>query len=230
MPQRKMLIKKYLCIFCNKRINVNNSLYNNGHVGICAKCIKKLRPTPHPPLFEGVKHIDYVISPLFYEGKIRDVIIRMKFYGNKAFSDVLAFLLCNLLNDMAVLSDFDLVIPAPLSKERLFERGFNQAALLAKPFAEQFGVNYREDILLKIKDTKRQSRLPSSERFTNVRGAFSASSDAAGKKIIIVDDIFTTGSTLAECAQTLKDAGAANIVGVTLTKKQSRENIFNRMY
>ncbi len=222
--------KKYLCVFCSKHKSVTDSLCNNGYIGICADCIKKLRPVPHPPLVAGAKNIDYVVSPLFYEGKIRDVIIRMKFHGDKAFSDVLAFLLCNLLNDMAFLSDFDLVVPAPLSKERLFERGFNQAALLARPLAEQFGIDYREDILLKIKDTKRQSRLPSSERFTNVRGAFSSSSDAAGKKIIIVDDIFTTGSTLAECAETLKAAGAANVVGVTLTKKQSRENIFNRMY
>ncbi len=222
--------KKYLCVFCGKRKSVTDSLYNNGYIGICADCIKKLRPVPHPPLFAGAKNIDYVVSPLFYEGKIRDVIIRMKFHGDKAFSDVLAFLLCNLLNDMAFLSDFDLVVPAPLSKERLFERGFNQAALLAKPLAEQFGIDYREDILLKIKDTKRQSRLPSSERCSNVHGAFLASSDAAGKNIIIFDNIFTTGSTLAECAETLKDAGASYIVGVTLTKKQSRENIFNRMY
>lgn len=222
--------KKYLCVFCSRHKSVTDSLYNNGSIGICADCVKKLSPVPHPPLFAGVKNIDYIVSPLFYEGKIRDVIIRMKFYGDRAFSDVLAFLLCNLLNDMAFLSDFDLVVPAPLSKERLFERGFNQAALLAKPLAEQFGIDYREDILLKIKDTKRQSRLPSSERLTNVRGAFTASSGAAGKKILVVDDILTTGGTIAACAETLKSAGAASIAGVTLTKRQSKENIFNRMY
>lgn len=197
---------------------------------MCRDCLKKLHLVPRPPVFPGTNSIDYVISPLFYEGKIRDVILRLKFRGDRAFADVLAFLLCSLLNDISGLGEFDIVVPAPLSKKRLNERGFNQAALLAKPFSDCFKLEYRGDILLKIKETKRQSRLMSSERVTNVRGAFSASEDVRDKHIIIVDDIFTTGNTLEACALALKESGAKNIVGITLTRKESKENILNRMY
>lgn len=222
--------KKYLCIFCGKRKPVSSAVYKSGHIGICPGCLPALPFTPHPPVFPGVKNIDYVISPLFYDGKIRDTILRVKFNGDRAFFDVLSHLLRDLLNDMPHLSEFDAVIPVPLSKKRLNERGFNQSALLSKPLAEHFGIEYRDDILMKIKETTRQSRIDLSERFTNVRGAFAASEEARGKSIILVDDILTTGATLSECASALKASGAANIIGVTLAKREAKENFFNRMY
>lgn len=224
------LKKKYLCIFCGKRKTTENSFYNNGRTGLCADCFSKLPFTPHPPLFAGVKYVDYVISPLFYDGKIRDVILDLKFNSHYAAADTLSRLLCDLLNDMTVFADFDCVVPVPLSKKRLNERGFNQSELLAKPFAEYFGIEYRDDILVKTRETQRQSRLVPSQRLTNVKGAFFARDDARDKNIIIVDDIMTTGSTLTACAKALKAAGAKNIVGVTLTKREFKENIFNRMY
>lgn len=224
------LEKKYLCVFCGKRKSTTKSFYNNGRTGLCADCFSTLRPTPHPPLFAGVKDVDYVISPLFYEGKIRDVILDLKFNGHYAVADTLSRLLCDLLNDMTVFADFDCVVPVPLSKKRLNERGFNQSELLAKPFAEYFGIEFRDDILVKIRETKRQSRLAPSERLTNVKDAFFARDDARDKRILLVDDIMTTGSTLTACAKALKTAGAKNIVGVTLTKREIKENIFNRMY
>lgn len=224
------LEKKYLCIFCGKRKSAANAFYHNGHVGMCADCLAKLRPTPHPPLFEGIKYVDYVISPLFYEGKIRDIILDLKFNGQYAAADVLSYLMCSLLNDMAHISEFDYVIPVPLSKKRLNERGFNQSELLAKPFAEYFSIQYRDDILVKTRETKRQSRISPSERLTNVKDAFFAGDDANDKRVLLVDDIMTTGSTLSACAKALRTAGAKNIVGVTLTKREFKENIFNRMY
>ncbi len=222
--------RKYLCIFCGKRKPAADLLYHSGHIGMCHGCMSKLHFTAHPPVFEGVKDVDYVVSPLFYDGKIRDIIIDLKFNGHAASADILSKLMPDLLNDMVHLADFDLVIPVPLSKKRFTERGYNQSALLAKPFAEYFGIEYRDDILLKIKETKRQSRIDLAERFTNVRGAYTASDEVRGKRVLLIDDIFTTGSTLAACAEVLKQNGAENIVGITLTIREKRENIFNRMY
>lgn len=222
--------KKYLCIFCGKRKSVSGAVYKSGHIGICPDCLPTLPFTPHPPVFPGVKNIDYIISPFFYEGKIRDTILRVKFNGDRAFFDALSYLLKDMLNDMAQLSEFDAVVPVPLSKKRFSERGYNQSALLAKPLSEHFGIEYRDDILTKIRETKRQSRIDLSERLTNVRGAFAASEEAHEKSIILVDDIFTTGTTLSECAAALKISGAATIVAVTLAKREAKENFFNRMY
>lgn len=226
-----MLIKKYLCIFCNKRINVNNSFYNNGHVGMCADCLNKLSPTPHPPLFaaEG-SNIDYVVSPLFYKGRLRELIKDLKFNNCRAYAEVLSDLMCNLLNDMTFLADFDCIVPVPLSKKRFTERGYNQSALLAEPFAKMLGIPMREDILFKPRHTKRQSRVEVSERFTNVQGSFTASDIAANKRILLFDDILTTGSTLKACADTLKEAGAKDIAGITLSVTEKHENILNIMY
>lgn len=222
--------KKYLCIFCGRRKSILNSLYNNGNTGMCPGCLSKLSFTPRPPLFAGTENIDYIISPIFYKDKIRDIIIGMKFNGEYASADVLSHLMIDLLSDMAHLADFDYAMPVPLSKKRFNERGYNQSALLAMPFAKHFGIEYREDLLFKIKETKRQSSISPAERFTNVQGAFKASENVRDKSILLIDDIFTTGNTLNSCAKALKDCGAGNITGLTLTIKEKHENIFNRMY
>lgn len=231
MSQKRVIIKrKYLCIFCRKRICTDNSIYNNGCVGICPDCISKLNITPHPPLFAPEGDIDYVVSPFFYDSRIRELIIDLKFNNSSAFAEVLSHLMCIFLNDMHHLSDFDCVVPVPLSKKRFLERGYNQAQLLAKPFAEFFRLPLYEDMLFKIKETKRQSRVDISERYTNVQGAFKASDKAKDKRILLFDDILTTGGTLAACSGALKLAGAKNIVGVTLSVTKRHENILNIMY
>lgn len=226
-----MLIKrKYLCIFCGKRMDASELLYHSKHIGMCRSCLSKLSLVPHPPVFPVSGDIDYVISPLFYTGEIRKIIIEFKFNGQSAYADILSALMCGLLNDMVHIADFDYVVPVPLSKKRLFERGYNQSALLAEPFAKFFGIPFRDDILFKTKETKHQSSISFSERHTNLKGAFMASDAARDKNIILFDDILTTGSTLAECSGTLKNAGAKNIAGITLAVSENSENIFNHMY
>lgn len=222
--------KLYRCIFCGRLKKHENSYYNNERIGLCHECFSKLELTPKPFSFEGTRGIDYLVSPIFYSGKIRNVIIDYKFHGNRAFSDILSYLLCDLTKDMIHLSKFDIVIPVPISKHRYNERGYNQAALLAKPFAKYFNVPYSDDILLKIKETKRQSRISRAERFTNVQGAFKACENLTGRKILLIDDIYTTGGTMSACADALISMGAKNIAGVSLTLTEKRKNIFNIMY
>lgn len=220
--------RKYPCIFCDRRYA--DLYYRKGHIGVCPECLENLNTTPKPCAFAGTRSIDYVVSPIFYSGIIRDVILNFKFNNFPAYGDVLSLIMCDLLSDMTHLREFDFVIPVPLSKGRLIERGYNQAALLAQPFAEFFGVQYRDDVLYKIRETKRQSVLSHNERLMNVKGAFEARGKLTGKRILLVDDIFTTGSTMSACADALKRQGAENITGISLTIREKHENIFSIMY
>lgn len=102
----------------------------------------------------------------------------------------------------------DRVIPLPLARRRLAERGFNQSALLAEEVAGRMGLSYAPHGLLKIRDTPPQAGLDREARLKNVRGAFDCGEPLAGQHIAIVDDVMTTGATLSEAAKVLKKAGA----------------------
>ena len=109
------------------------------------------------------------------------------------------------------------VLPVPLSTQRLRERGYNQAALLARGLADLARLPYQAEGLVRVRHTHSQVGLAAEARRANVRGAFEARhARVAGKSFILVDDICTTGATLAACAEALHQAGAAAIWGLTL--------------
>jgi ComF family protein len=113
----------------------------------------------------------------------------------------------------------DLVVPIPLGVKRLRERGYNQAALLARPFALALQLPYRPRALKRIKETRTQVGLSIPQRRKNVEGAFEADPDiVSGKSVIVMDDVMTTGATLDEAGQALKQAGASQVVGFSLAK------------
>ena len=103
----------------------------------------------------------------------------------------------------------DRILPLPLARKRLAERGFNQSALLASRVARDLGIAFAPHGLLKVRDTPAQAGLDREARLKNVRGAFDCSESLAGLRIAVVDDVMTTGATLSEAARTLKKAGAA---------------------
>ncbi|MEO8104630.1 MAG: ComF family protein [Betaproteobacteria bacterium] len=102
----------------------------------------------------------------------------------------------------------DRVVPLPLARKRLAERGFNQSALLASIAARELGIGYASRGLLKVRDTSPQAGLDRDARLKNVRGAFDCGESLAGMRIALVDDVMTTGATLSEAAKALKEAGA----------------------
>jgi ComF family protein len=113
----------------------------------------------------------------------------------------------------------DLVVPIPLGVKRLRERGYNQAGLLAHPFALALQLPYRPRALKRIKETRTQVGLSIPQRRKNVEGAFKADPDiVSGKSVIVMDDVMTTGATLDEAGQALKQAGASQVVGFSLAK------------
>ncbi len=145
-----------------------------------------------------------------YEGPIRDSIIRFKFYGEKENSDFYAEQLAKLIQSHAPVPD--LVTAVPISSQRKKKRGYNQSELIARKTAETLGLPYAE-CLKKIHDNREQHLLPRSERIRNVRGVYRAvEEEAKGKKILLIDDIITTGSTLCECCRELLRGGAKTVV------------------
>lgn len=114
----------------------------------------------------------------------------------------------------------DVVIPVPLDHGRLRERGFNQAELIAKPFARLLGIPFRSYLLVRTRPRPNHLRLTRRERWETVRGAYATHQSAQVDKlrVLLVDDVFTTGATLDACSQALKGAGAARVVGLTVAR------------
>jgi competence protein ComFC len=117
--------------------------------------------------------------------------------------------------------DFDFLVPVPLHPARKRERGFNQSEILAEVISKRMNLPVLKRVLKRIKNTKDQTNLNAEQREKNVSGAFSLSSakdgeQIYGKKIILIDDVITTGATLRGCAEVLREGGAKKVVGATL--------------
>ncbi len=148
-------------------------------------------------------------APFSYEGLAEQAVWRLKFYGVPAVARHLAPYLAEALPDGA---EFDLVVPIPMTRRKERRRGYNQAALLARFTAEALGLPVRP-LLQKRRETAEQHTLSARERKTNLSGAYRLTDPAAvrGKRILLCDDVVTTGATLREAAMLLYDAGAESV-------------------
>lgn len=117
-------------------------------------------------------------------------------------------------------AEIDLVMPVPLHSTRLKQRGFNQALLLADCVSAKHRIPLSYDNLLRVKPTRPQVELSEEERFRNVAGAFALQQPefVVSKRVLLVDDVFTTGATMQECASVLKRAGAVQVTALTLAR------------
>jgi ComF family protein len=113
-----------------------------------------------------------------------------------------------------------LIVPVPLHRSRLRQRGFNQAVLLGSLLSRRLSLPMVADALARTRPTEPQIELPAIERRLNVKGAFTVTRPAsvAGKRVLLLDDVMTTGSTMDECAQELKKAGAAAVMAITVAR------------
>ena len=160
---------------------------------------------------------DYARSAAVYEGQLREALHALKFSGRRA----LAAPLGDLAAEQCLASlpaGIDALVPVPLARERERERGFNQAALLARRIGRRLAVPTRPRWLSRTRPTRPQSDLSAGERRANVRGAFRASGKVAGRHVLVVDDILTTGATVDACAQALRDAGALRVGVLTVAR------------
>jgi ComF family protein len=173
--------------------------------GSCAAC------EAAPPSY------DYARSAAVYEGQLREALHALKFSGRRALAAPLGELAAE--QCLASLpAGIDALVPVPLARERERERGFNQAALLARRIGRRLAVPTRPRWLSRTRPTRPQSELSAGERRANVRGAFRASGKVAGRHVLVVDDILTTGATADACAQALRDAGALRVGVLTVAR------------
>ena len=154
-----------------------------------------------------------------YRGSFEKVLQAFKFKRHDFFAAPLAELLEGALRDRGDL-DFDAIVPVPMHRAKLRKRGYNQAELLARSLGKRIGIRYERALLAKTRDLGAQSKLPRSERAANVHGAFLASPRAASRRILLVDDVITTGETIRACAQALLDAGAKSVAAAVVAKTE----------
>ena len=154
-------------------------------------------------------HFDATVAALAYAFPADALVHALKFRGELALAPLLAGLLRERID-----ARVDLVVPVPLSRARLQERGFNQALEISR----HLGAKVEIDLCRRVRDTAAQMDLPFGDRQGNVRGAFACAGDVKGLCLAVVDDVMTTGATLDEMARTLKRAGAARVVNWVLAR------------
>jgi ComF family protein len=161
-----------------------------------------------PPAFDRARGAG------LYAGPLRLALQALKFGGKRALARPLA----ELVHEQCAVPAADALVPVPLARVRLQERGFNQSELIADRLGALLAVPVRRRWLTRVRETRPQTDLAAAERRVNVRGAFAASRRVAGQHVVLVDDVLTTGATCHECARALCEAGARQVDVVTVAR------------
>lgn len=191
------------CVCCGRSFS--------GRQCVCSECAAGLVPADEP---RG----DFAACASYmYEGAARNVMLRFKFGDSPELcADTLADWLCDGFDRHFGGEAFDFVTSVPAFKAT------PRMELFVRDFAARRGLCYRPGLLTKIRSTKKQHSISAAERRTNLLGAFEASPAVWGKKILLTDDIFTTGSTVSECAGALLAAGAASVSVLTVLRAEDK--------
>ncbi len=194
-----------LCICCGRQFPDFS-----GADHLCGACITE------PPPFTIAR------GALQFAGTTRELIHKFKYSGKVMLRNPLALLTASCLDAVAIDFSADLIVPVPLHKKRLRQRGFNQAVLLGEILSKSWGVALQRNNLQRSRWTEPQVNLSASARAENVKGAFTltAPEEIAGKRILLVDDVYTTGSTVKECAKVLKKGGASAVAIITVARAE----------
>lgn len=223
------------CPFCDRVI---------GFVPECGECAQALKPLllEKKRLAPGTHYfgaLDGAAAVYRYKGCVREAVHRLKYHGRQCYGAdlgnamVRALFGCTFSRKYGILFpervdfsllEWDVIVPVPKSSR---SRGYNVPLLLAKPIAQGLGLPILPEALQRRSFSKHQAGLPLEERLANVAGAFAAADPGAveGKRVLLVDDIITTGATAAACTQALLDAGAQSVFAVALASSQWQDEI-----
>lgn len=155
-----------------------------------------------------------------YEGLMMEVISRFKYHGASRLAKPLSTLLSEYKDPELPFSEFDLILPVPLHPQRLRRRGFNQSLLLARRVSRHHSIALDFKSLQRIRHTQPQTELSGAQRQKNIRGAFEVRNPFVieEKRLLLIDDVFTTGATVQECSKVLLKAGAKRVDVLTLAR------------
>lgn len=194
------ICKKHLC----KECEVNLKKYEMNKV----ESIKE----------DASKFYDYQIKTYQYKGEVRNKIIDYKFNEKSYMCYTFEKMITKNEKIYSFLKKYDIILYVPMFKKQEHKRGYNQTYLIAKEIGKNLEIPTEKNNLIKIKNTKKQSTLTKEERKTNVKNAFEIRKPERilNKKVILFDDIFTTGNTVNECSRIIKEAGAKEIVVLTI--------------
>ena len=209
-----------ICVICGKKTKDWILKKEENNEWICDKCSEKIIKFRKAQILK-VRNINYNKYVYIFEYKhiIRKLMINFKFKSSPYISN---FFSENILKDKILcrnLVNYDIIIPVPMSKYKLKQRGYNQTELISKKISKTLKIT-EEKILLKKDNIKTQSKLLKTGRSRNIRGAFYIieNEKIKNKKIILLDDIHTTGATVRECTKILKEAGAKDILVLVIAK------------
>jgi len=239
-----LFIERLLQFFLPSQCHCCEKFLEERQKGLCPDCLSKMRwieapfcsvcGTPfvsqevsnHPcgACLTEKKYFTMARALGYYEGSLQEAIHRWKYEGKMTLTSIFGEWMAEGLNRYWDSHLFDLLIPVPLHRERLRERGFNQALLLVKELNRRTGIPYRKNLLQKKKPTLPQVHLSGAEREKGVRGSFRllGREELEGKSILLVDDVYTTGATVKECSKVLLAGGAARVDVLTLAHTVKR--------
>ena len=173
-------------------------------VGVCKTC---LADKPHFRMLRAWT---------VFENPIQHALHKLKYHKDMSMGDAIAFQMLPFVQKLNW--QIDMIIPTPLGKQRIKQRGYNQVAMIAKPLSLGLQVEYALHAITRKKETRTQVGLTKVERKKNVEGAFQAEASVKRKNIVVMDDVSTTGATLSSIAEALYQAGAENVYALTVAR------------
>jgi len=189
---------------------------------LCAGCVDEAGPVLPPGLLP--ESDTPLVSVFTYHSEAQRILLNLKFHGGRGLAPSIGYAMADALAALADKPDW-LLCGVPMTPVKLKERGYNQSELLAKAAACWLGMGYEPGLLVKTRETLAQHGLPREQRQTNISGGFAAAGPGriAGRRIVLCDDICTTGATLRDAVRALREAGAKEIICLTYLRTDLEE-------
>ena len=229
------LVYPRVCPVCGRILTGSIKSENNPYIcsGCYAKlnfpaeprCLKCSRPVADegdgfcPTCLKAVKHFDRGISLLIHDDTARKILYDLKYSNKRDNADMLVHEAAARFKEILSRWDPEMLIPIPLNRKKKLQRGFNQAELLADRLSRLTGIPVDPVMLIRSRETSPQKGLDRDQRMKNIRGAFEAADGNCNsyRTVLVVDDIYTSGSTISEAARILKAAGVKTVYFLTFS-------------